>query len=66
LGAAFNISLKIVFLFEMPKKASKDLRTTDSSEYSLTVKESIFYFFTTFLSLNSWSLKTRLKALFKK
>jgi len=50
----------------MPKKASKDLRTTDSSEYSLTVKESIFYFFTTFLSLNSWSLKTRLKALFKK
>jgi len=26
----------------MPKKASKDLRTTDSSEYSLTVKESIF------------------------
>ena len=42
MGAAFNISLKIVFLFEMPKKASKDLRTTDSSEYSLTVKESIF------------------------
>ena len=66
MGAAFNISLKIVFLFEMPKKASKDLRTTDSSEYSLTVKESIFYFFTTFLSLNSWSLKTWLKALFKK
>ena len=42
MGAAFNISLKIVFLFEMPKKASKDLRTTDSSEYYLTVKESIF------------------------